>query len=110
MIIEFHTPIEKVSEKLINTIRDEILNLSQINKEIVRAEVLLKEDKSIIPSENKVCEIKFIVYGDNLLVHARKSTYTSAAKEVIRELKKMVKQQIQKQKELPIEMTSTIKV
>jgi putative sigma-54 modulation protein len=94
MKIEFQTPYNKASEKLLSHIRDEILKLSHINKEIVRAEVLLKEDTTIIPSENKVCEIKINVFGDDLLAHSRKSTFTSAAKEVIKELKKMVKHQI----------------
>ena len=70
MTIEFHTAYGKVSEKLITDIRNEMLELSHINKDISRAEVLLKEDKTIIPGENKVCEIKLTVYGDDLFVHA----------------------------------------
>ena len=67
MTIEFQTAYGKVPEKLVNDIKNEILKLSHINKDISRAEVLLKEDKTIIPGENKVCEIKLTVYGDDFL-------------------------------------------
>ena len=110
MTIEFHTAYGKVSEKLVTDIRNEILELSHINKDISRAEVLLKEDKTIIPGENKVCEIKLTVYGDDLFVHARTENFEKSAKEAIKELKKMVKQQVKKQKKTPDEMTSTVKV
>lgn len=110
MTIEFHTPHGKISEKLVNNIRNKMLELSHINKEISRAEIILKEDETIIPAENKVCEIRLTVYGDDLLAHARTENFEQSAKEVIRELKKMVKQQVKKQKEPPDEMTSTVKV
>jgi hypothetical protein len=45
MTIEFQTPSEKVPEKLINDI---IPGLSHIYRNISRAEVVMKEDRSII--------------------------------------------------------------
>ena len=110
MTIEFQTPYGKVSEKLVSDIKVEILKLSHINKDIARAEVLLKEEETIIPGENKVCEIRLTIYGDNLLAHARTENFKESAKEVIKELKRMVKQQVKKQKEPPDETTSTIDV
>ncbi len=110
MNIEFQTPYGKVSEKLVDDIRNRILELSHMNKNISRAEVLLKEDETIIPAENKVCEIRLTVFGDSLLTHSRTENFTKSAKEAIKELKKMVKQQVKKQKEPPDEITSTIKV
>lgn len=96
MTIEFHTPYAKVSEKQVNDIRNEILELSHINKQISRTEVLLKEDETIIPAENKICEIRLTVYGDNLLAHARSENFEKSAKEAIKKLKKMVKQKVKK--------------
>ncbi len=110
MTIEFHTAYGKVSEKLVSDMRNEILELSHIYKDISRAEVLLKEDETIIPAENKICEIRLTVYGDDLLVHTRTENFKKSAKEAIKELRKMVKQQVKKQKDPPDEMTSTVKV
>ena len=39
MTIEFHTTFGKVSEKIISEIRNEIIDLSHISKNISRAEV-----------------------------------------------------------------------
>ena len=85
MNIEFHTPYGKVSEKLISDISNEMLELSHINKHISRAEVLLKEDETIIQGENKVCEIRLTVYGDDLLAHTRAENFEKSAKEAIKE-------------------------
>ena|ERR1035437_369115 len=110
MTIEFHTPYGKVSEKLVSNIRNEMLELSHINKHISRAEVLLKEEGIIIPAENKICDIRLTIYGDNLHAHTRSENFKKSAKEAIKELKMMVRQQVKKQKELPEEITSTVKV
>ena len=109
MTIEFHTPNCKVSEKLINNTRNKMLKLSHINKEVSRAEIILKEDETFIPAENKVCEIRLTVYGNDLLARARTDDFETSAKEVVRKLNKMVKQQVKKQNEPPDELTSTVK-
>ena len=61
----------------------------------------MKEDETIIPAENKICEIRLTVYGDDLLSHSRTENFKKSAKEVIKELKRMVKQQVKKQQEPP---------
>ena len=93
MTIEFNTVYGKVSEKLITVIIDEIMNLVHIDKKISKAKIFLKEDETIILSKNKVCEIKFSVYGDDLVVHARTPNYKSAAKDAIKELKRLIEHQ-----------------
>jgi putative sigma-54 modulation protein len=110
MTIEFQTTFGKVSEKIINEIRNEIINLSHFSKNISRAEVLLKEDKTIIPAENKICEIRLTVYGDNLFAHARTENFKDSAKDALKDLKRMVKQQIKKNKEPLDEVISSVKV
>jgi hypothetical protein len=90
MTIEFNTTYGKVSEKLLSDIRTEILKISHIHKKIFRAEVLLTERRSLIPGLNKICEIKFTMYGDDLFVHARTRTFENSAKEVIRKMKKII--------------------
>ena len=96
MTIEFNTDYGKVSEKLVWNITNEIMELVHIDKKVSRVEVLLKEDETIIPGENKVCEIKFSVYGDDLVVHARTPNYKSAAKDAIKELKRLINHQVLK--------------
>ncbi|HET9056721.1 MAG TPA: HPF/RaiA family ribosome-associated protein [Chitinophagaceae bacterium] len=110
MIIEFHTPYGKISEKLLDTIRKELLELSHIYKRASRAEVLLKEDITIIPSENKVCEISLAIYGDNIRVHSRTEKFEKSAKEAIKELKKMINKLRKEQNEPPDQVTSSVKV
>ncbi len=94
MTIEFQTPYGKIPEKLVSKIRNEIVNLSHFNKDISRAEVLLKVEDTIRPGDNKVCEIRLIVSGGELLSHSRTTNFTKSAKESINELKRMVKQQV----------------
>jgi putative sigma-54 modulation protein len=110
MRIEFHTPYDKISETLVNKLRKGILEFSHMNKDISRAEVLLKADERVISVKNKVCEIRLTVYGDDLFIHSRTESFEKSAKEAIKELKKMVMQQQKKQKDPPDEMISTVKV
>jgi ribosome-associated translation inhibitor RaiA len=110
MTIEFHTTFGKVSEKIINDIRNEIIDLSHFSKNINRAEVLLKEDKNIVPAENKICEIRLTVFGNNLFAHARTKNFKDASKEALKDLKRMVKQQVKKMKEPPDQVISSVKV
>jgi ribosome-associated translation inhibitor RaiA len=110
MTIEFHTAAAIVPEKLVAFTRDELLRLSHLNKNISRAEVLMKEDETIIRSENKICEIRLTLYGDDLFSHTRSGSFEESAKEAIKELNKMVKHQVKEQKEPPDKMISTVKL
>jgi ribosome-associated translation inhibitor RaiA len=99
MKIEFQTPYGKVPEKLVSEIRNEIIELTHINKNISKALVLLKEDEAIISTENKICEIRLSVYGHDLFAHARTENFKNSSKEVIKDLKKRLMQREKKQKE-----------
>jgi putative sigma-54 modulation protein len=88
MTIEFETPYGKISEKLINKMRNEIMKLSHLVKNVVRVEVMLKEDATIVPTENKVCSIKLTIFGDNLVAHARSQSFSKAANDAIKYLRK----------------------
>lgn len=110
MTIEFHTQYIKAKDKLIEHIREEIMKMAQSDKQISRAEVILREDKTFIPAENKICEIKLTVFGDDLMVHRRANSFSNAVKATIKELKKLVNEQIKKSKEPADIETSTVKV
>jgi ribosome-associated translation inhibitor RaiA len=110
MTIEFHTTYGKVSEKIVNEIRNEIIDLSHFAKNISRAEVILKEDKTIVPSENKICDIKLTVFGDDLVAHARTENFNNSAKAALKDIKRMVKQQLKKLKQIPDQIVSSVSV
>jgi ribosome-associated translation inhibitor RaiA len=110
MNIEFHTPFNKVSEKLVSEIRNELLELSHINKNISRAEVMLKADGHIIAPENKICEIRLTIYGNDMISHTRTENFEKSAKEAIRELKRIVRQQAKLHDAPPDIVISTVKV
>ena len=110
MNIEFHSAYGLVSEGLIDELRKKILELSHVNKDISRAEVVLKEDEMNTPAGNKVCEIRLSIFGDDLLAYSRTESFKKSAKEALKALKKMVKQQVKRQKEIPDQITSTVKV
>ncbi len=109
MTIEFQTPYGKVSETLVNSIRNKLLDLSHIHKKISRAEVLLREDIRAITGVNKVCEINLSIYGANLYVHTRTESFEISTKDAVKDLKRLVKQQVQK-KELISHLLSTEKL
>ena len=96
MTIEFNTDYGKVSEKLVRDISDEIMIFIHNDKKISRVKVLLKEDETIIPSENRVCEIKLSIYSDDVVVHARAKNFRLAATEAIKELKKLINHEVVK--------------
>lgn len=108
--IEFHTPYGKVSEDLIDEVRKGILALSHMNRDISRAEVLMKQDETINAVENKICEIKLTVYGDDLLSHSRTNSFRKSARESVKELEKLVREQVKRKQQPPDEMTSTVKI
>ena len=111
MNIEFHSTYGQVSEVLIGELRKKILELSNTNKDISRAEIILKEeDEANIPARNKVCEIRLSIFGDDLLAYSRTESFKKSAREALKALKKMVKQQVKRQKEIPDQITSTVKV
>lgn len=97
MTIEFHTQYGKVPELLVDAIRKEVLAISRINKKISRAEVLLKEVLNIKVAENKLCEIKLDIFGENIAVRSRTENFEQSAKEVIKKLKGLVMKQVKKQ-------------
>ena len=101
MNIEFQTPYKKVSEKLISEIRNEIMEISHSNLKISKAEVIMREIEMLQGEENRICEIRLSILKDSLLVHSRKETFEKAAKETLKELKRLVNQEKNKLNKVP---------
>lgn len=108
--IDFHTPVGKVSEGMINTIRDELVKLFHIYSPLTRAHVFVREEDTMLPEENKVCEIRLFAYGEDLVAHSRMKTFEAAVKQTMKELKRLVKQKAQTGKQVPDKTTSSVKV
>lgn len=96
MNIEFNTTPGLLSEKLVREIRNAVMELYHINKKITKAEVLLHHDKKVIPADNKICEIKLSIFGESLMAHSREESFEAAARETIRELRRLLKQQVKR--------------
>ncbi|MFZ1785990.1 MAG: hypothetical protein WAU23_12370 [Ferruginibacter sp.] len=109
MTIEFHTPAGKVIEKLISSIRNDMLELLHINKKITRAEVMMKEDTGIFDKDNKVCEIRLSIFGDNLYTRSRTESFENSAKQAVKDLKRLVRQQVKKENATTHTVMSSVK-
>jgi putative sigma-54 modulation protein len=110
MKIEFQTPFKGVPENLVKEISAELMKLAHLNKDISFADVLLRADEKIIAAENKICEIKLTVFAEAITAKSRTENFSSSAREVIKELKRMVKQQVKRQQEPQEDIVSSVKV
>jgi len=110
MIIEFHTQQTGIRKKLIQHIRDEIISIVHMDDNISRAEVILKNDQQVESPDNKICEIKLVIPGGDMMVYRRASGFAAAAHEVITELNKLLQLRRKESSSPPDITTSTVKV
>jgi ribosome-associated translation inhibitor RaiA len=110
MKIEFQTPFKGVPENLVKEISAELMKLSHLNKSISLAYVLLKTDDKIIGAENKICEIKLTVFAEAITAKSRTENFSTSAKETMKELKRMVMQQVKRQQQPQEDIVSSVKV
>jgi ribosome-associated translation inhibitor RaiA len=109
MIIEFCTPQGEVPEHIIQFIKEKLMEFYHRDNEIYGAEVVLK-NKLISPGNDHICEITVSIYGELLMVHRSAANYIQAARDVLEELSLKVDEFLQRQKEPPDQITSTVKV
>lgn len=109
MTIEIHSPYQKVDEKFLLELEREIMHLSNLNKDISRAEINFRIDDSA-SFENKICEIRLTIYSDNLFSRRVSSNFEEAAREVISDLHAKVVNQALLKNELPDELTTSIEI
>ena len=110
MIIEIHAPHSEVNESLLRPVKEKVLAFSHLMKDIVKAEIILRDDIAAEPQENKICEIRLTLYGDILFVHRRSANFIDSACLAVAELEKAVLEQARLQQGLPDQITSTVKV
>lgn len=109
MTIEFFTPHGEVAEHIILFIKEKLMGFYHRDNEIYGAEVVLKK-KPISPGNDHICEITASIYGEILMVHRSSDNYMQAARDVLEELSLKVDEFLQRQKEPPDQITSTVTV
>ncbi|WP_143773934.1 HPF/RaiA family ribosome-associated protein [Niastella vici] len=110
MIIEIHAPHSEVNESILKPVKEKVLSFSHLIKDIVKAEIILRDDAAAAPQENKICELRLTLYGDSLFVHRRSASFGESACLAVEELEKAVQEQARLQQGLPDQITSTVKV
>jgi ribosome-associated translation inhibitor RaiA len=109
MTIEFFTPQGEVPEHIILFIKEKLMQFYHRDNEIYGAQVVLKK-KLISPDSDHICEITVSIYGEVLMVHRSSDNYIQAARDVLEELSLKVDEFLQRQKEPPDQITSTVRV
>jgi putative sigma-54 modulation protein len=110
MTIDIHTPCEGLEEKVIHHAKQAMIRLVHQYKTINRLACVMREDLLINLPENKVCEIKLSVYGENLFTHSRSGKYKLAVNEAIEHMKSQLELLASRQHDLPDKVTTTVRV
>jgi ribosomal subunit interface protein len=89
MKIVIQTPGFNANEQLLNTIHKKLNKLEPLSSKVVGIDVCLKIVKSD-SNDNKVCEIKLLVPGNDLFAMKQSKTFEEAADKVIDALKRQL--------------------
>jgi ribosomal subunit interface protein len=90
MKLKFHSLDFTASQELTDFIKGKVEKLEHLYNEIIWSEVWLKLDKSDT-KENKVCEIRLAIPGNDLLASAQSKTFEEAAAQCMEALEKQIK-------------------
>lgn len=101
-------PHGRVGEKVIKTVRDNIIKLYRSYKNISRAEVYFKEQGRT--ERNKFCEIDLTIFGSSLSVQRSATSFQQATAKTLKAVADKVNEQIGKLHEPPDVITSTVRV
>ena len=90
MKIDIQSPGFTVNPQLTGFINEKVEKLSRYCGEIISCEVALSLDKSDT-KENKLCEIRLAIPGNDLLARAQCRTFEEATTKVVEALKRQIK-------------------
>ena len=102
MNIEFHMPHGRVAEKVVKSVRDNLIKLYR------RAEVYFKEQGRT--ERNKFCEIDLTIFGSSLSVQRSAPSFQQATAKTLKAVTDKVNEQIEKLNQPPDIITSTVRV
>ena len=77
-------------QELKNFVYEKVKTLARFYREAIGSEIYMKIDNSPI-RENKVCQIKLAIPGNDLLASARGKTFEHATTKVVEALKRQIK-------------------
>jgi putative sigma-54 modulation protein len=86
MRIVIQSPGFKADEKLLDFVTSKLQNLAHFNEAIIEGNVCLKMDRSAT-QENKLCEIKLAVPGNDLFVTKNSETFQESIIKAVNALK-----------------------
>lgn len=89
MKITIQTRGFKATKKLLSFITKKLNKLDELNNTIVEGHVVFRLDKSDV-QENKICEIKLAVPGNDLFASRQTQSFEESASKVIRALKRQL--------------------
>lgn len=89
MKIVIQTPGFKAQQSLLNSVNKKLNKLESISNTVLEADVCLKIDKSDT-KENKTCEIKLLVPGNDLFAMKQSQNFEEAIDKVIDALKRQL--------------------
>ena len=90
MKLKFQSLDFTASQELTDFVQSKIDKLEHLYDEIIWSEVCLKLDKSDT-RENKVCELRLAIPGNDLLASAQCKTFEEAAAQCVEALEKQIK-------------------
>ena len=92
MKITIQTPGFKATKKILSFITNKLRKLDQLHPTIMEGQVLLRLDKSDTRN-NKLCEIKLTIPGNDLFASKQSETFEEASTKVIEALKRQLSDQ-----------------
>ena len=90
MEISIQSPHFTTNDHLTDFVTKKVNSLSHLNSRIMKSEVCLKLDKSDT-AENKVCEIKLVIPGNDLFAKRQCHTFEEAITKVVDALQEQVR-------------------
>ena len=79
----------KAKEKLTEFVTKKVNDLARFNESIFSSEVILKLENDET-GENKICEIRLMIPGNDLFAKRQSSTFEEATKQVVEALQKQI--------------------
>lgn len=86
------SPGFKAEQKLLTLVIKKLKNLDRFNKRIIESQVCLKMEKSDA-QENKICEIKLVIPGNDLFAVRSSQTFADAITGAVNALKHQLSDQ-----------------
>lgn len=100
MVVELHMPDGAVSNQVIFSLKEEVAALSEITRDIARAEIMLRYDGTAL-KDDKICEIRLILGNDYIFVRRRNGRFVRSALQAIEDIKVQLLERIKSEQGVP---------